>query len=66
MDWVKFFGIKNPNKCRELSYRQVIDTIDKICPERTFKLNSNREERMNTDILERIIDKDNALKKSKK
>ena len=37
-----------------------------MCPEKLFKINTYREEWMNKDLMEKIIDKDKALKKAKK
>ena len=65
-DWVEFFGTENPNTCWDILYRRIINTLSDMCPEKTFKVNSYREEWMNKDIMERIIDKDKALKKAKK
>ena len=66
MDWVEFFGIENPNECWDILYSRITNVLDNICPEKNFKVNIYREDWMNKDIMERIIDKDKALKKAKR
>ena len=66
IDWRDFFGIEDPNECWDLLYSRIIGILDKMCPEKNFKVNIYREEWMNKDIMERIIDKDKAIKKAKK
>ena len=66
LDWVEFFGIDDPNECWEVLYNRIINILNNMCPEKLFKVNSYREDWMNKDIMERIIDKDKALKKAKR
>ena len=65
-NWDDFFKIENPNEGWDLLYERIIGVLDNMCPEKNFKVNSYREEWMNKDIMEKIIDKDKALKKAKR
>ena len=66
LDWVEFFSIEDPNESWDLLYNRIIGILDIMCPEKKFKVNCYREDWMNKDLMERIIDKDKALKKAKK
>ena len=56
-EWMKYkdhnyyFGIDDPNECWEILYKRIIEILDKMCPEKTFTVNSYREEWMNKDIM---------------
>ena len=65
-DWDDFYNIEDPNEGWDLLYERILDVLDNMCPEKTFKVNCYREDWMNKDIMEKIIDKDKALKKAKK
>ena len=66
MDWVEFFGIEDPNESWDMLYDRIIKILDVMCPEKNFLVNSYREEWMNKDLMEKIIDKDKALRKAKR
>ena len=66
MDWEEFFDIEDPNESWDLLYNRINSTLEKMCPEKKIKINEYREDWMNKDLMERIIDKDKALKKAKK
>ena len=63
--WVNFYNIEDPNLGWEIMYERIISTLDVMCPEKIFKINSYKEPWMNKDLMELIIDKDKALKKAK-
>ena len=63
--WYNFFNIEDPDICWDILYERIIFVLDDICPEKEFNINVYREPWMNKDIMEKIIDKDKALKKAK-
>ena len=65
MEWIEYFGIEDPNECWDILYNRIIKILDGMCPEKIFNVKSYREEWMNKDIMEKILDKDKALKKAK-
>ena len=65
-NWEDLYNIEDPNEGWDLIYERVINILENMCPEKTFKVNCYREEWMNKDIMEKIINKDKALKKAKK
>ena len=65
-NWNELFNIDDPNIAWDFLINKVMKILDLMCPLRNFNIKKYKEEWMNRDIMELIIDKDKALKKAKR
>ena len=66
LDWTELFKIEDPNEAWEFFIQKISITLDLMCPLKEYSVNEYKENWMNRDLMELIIDKDLALKKAKK
>ena len=64
--WEELYGLDDPNIAWEFLIKKIIKCLDRLCPKKKFNIKKYKENWMNRDIMELIIDKDKALKKAKK
>ena len=66
LDWAELFDLDDPNKAWEFFIKKITECLESICPLKEFSINEYKENWMNRDLMELIIDKDMALKNAKK
>ena len=60
-DWTEFYNCDDPNRCWEIKDNRIRKHIDSICPLRNRKIRDQNKVWMSRELMEKIIDKNNAL-----
>ena len=65
LDWTVLYSCNDVNNAWKIMKTNIISTIDRICPTKTFKIKNLKDPWISQEILESIRDKDRLLARAK-
>lgn len=65
MDWNEFYNTTDPNRCWEIMYLNFLESVDTLCPGKTFNEVKKRSEWVTSQLFELMIKRDHLFKEAK-